>query len=324
MKKNFAHAMLISAAIVLSAVAAKAKGPVITDPSKVDADYAIQGDYTGTIGQEKIGIQVIARGDGTFNAVKYPGGLPGDGWNADKKNRQKATGATQDGKTILKGGQWSAEISKGKLKLLAADGKELGILDRVDRQSPTLDAKAPQGAAILFDGANTGKWKNGKMDKGLLIQGTQTSDSYGDFKLHIEFRLPYKPKGRGQDRGNSGLYILNLYECQILDSFGLEGVANECGGLYRQKAPGVNMCFPPLTWQTYDIDFSSAKLDAQGKKTQKAKITVRHNGVVIHDNYEFPSGTGSRTKKKEHSAGPLLLQNHGNPVRFRNVWIVPQ
>ncbi|MDP6360263.1 MAG: DUF1080 domain-containing protein, partial [Planctomycetota bacterium] len=74
----------------------------------------------------------------------------------------------------------------------------------------------------------------------------------------------------------------------------------------------------------YDIDFSSAKLDAQGKKTRKAKITVRHNGVVIHENYEFPSGTGSRTKKKEHSKGPLLLQNHGNPVRFRNIWIVPQ
>jgi hypothetical protein len=324
MRKHFANAIVVCAGTVLSVFAANAKGPVITDPAKVDADYAVQGDYTGTIGEQKFGVQVIAQGDGQFNAVKYPGGLPGEGWDADKKNRQKATGTTQEGKTILKGEQWSAEISNGKLALLDADGKELGTLNRIERKSPTLGAKPPNGAIVLFDGKGADKWKNGKLDNGLLKEGTQTADNFSDFKLHLEFRLPYKPKGKGQDRGNSGLYILNLYECQILDSFGLEGVHNECGGMYRQKAPDVNMCFPPLSWQTYDIEFTSAKLDGEGNKTQKAKITVRHNGVVIHDNYEFPSGTGSRTKKKESSEGPLLLQNHGNPVRFQNIWLVPK
>jgi len=129
------------------------------------------------------------------------------------------------------------------------------------------------------------------------------------------------PTARGQGRGNSGVYIQGRYECQVLDSFGLEGEENECGGIYSIAKPAVNMCFPPLAWQTYDIDFTAAKFDEQGKKTKNARVTIKHNGVNIYDDMELPHGTPGW-----HEEGPepdaLFLQNHGNPVAFRNIWVV--
>ncbi|MEQ9071070.1 MAG: DUF1080 domain-containing protein, partial [Gimesia chilikensis] len=139
---------------------------------------------------------------------------------------------------------------------------------------------------------------------------------------HLEFQLPFMPQARGQGRSNSGCYVLGRYEVQILDSFGLEGKDNECGGIYKVGAPSVNMCFPPLAWQTYDIDFTSAKYDDEGNKTAKARITVKHNGVTVNDDREIDEPTPGGTNKDESVAGPLFLQNHSNPVRFRNIWVI--
>ncbi|HEY1065576.1 MAG TPA: DUF1080 domain-containing protein, partial [Pirellulales bacterium] len=136
-------------------------------------------------------------------------------------------------------------------------------------------------------------------------------------------RTPYMPESQGQARGNSGLYLHSCYELQILDSFGLKGVNNECGGFYQQHDPAENMCLPPLAWQTYDIDFTAAKFGPDGKKTANAKVTVKHNGVVIHDNFEFAGATPGGIGEKPEPA-PIFLQNHGNPVNFRNIWIVPK
>ena len=160
-------------------------------------------------------------------------------------------------------------------------------------------------------------------DRGLLQAGTKTKQQFTNFSLHCEFLLPFKPAARGQDRGNSGVYLQDRYEVQVLDSFGLKGEDNECGGIYSQAKPLVNMCYPPLTWQTYDIDFTSAKFDDAGKKTKNAILTVKHNGVVIHDNLELKGPTGGG-KKEERTGGAIQLQGHGNPVFYRNVWVAPK
>src|SRR5262249_9794574 len=152
--------------------------------------------------------------------------------------------------------------------------------------------------------------------------GATTKKTFKDFKLHVEFILPFQPAAGGQSRGNSGVYLQNRYEVQVLDSFGLEGKDNECGAIYERFAPAVNMCLPPLQWQTYDIDFKMARFDADGKKTANARVTVLHNGVKVHDDVEVPGPTGFGQPEKD-TPGPIYLQDHGNPVFYRNIWLVP-
>ena len=138
------------------------------------------------------------------------------------------------------------------------------------------------------------KWDKGKIaelsdGKFLAVSKTgsiRSKEKFGAFKAHVEFRLPWMPNSRGQGRANSGVYVQDRYEIQVLDSFGLKGENNECGGVYTQFKPLVNMCLPPMQWQTYDIDFTPAQFEGD-KKTKPARLTVRHNGVTIHDGVEL-------------------------------------
>jgi hypothetical protein len=153
--------------------------------------------------------------------------------------------------------------------------------------------------------------------------GTAACTSFGAAVWHIEFRLPYQPKDRGQGRGNSGAYVMGSYETQMLDSFGLEGRDNECGGLYSIAAPLANAALPPLEWQTYDIDFTAPKF-ANGKKVANARMTVRHNGILVQDDVEVPVITPAGPQPEERPQGPLHLQEHGCQVRYRNIWVRPK
>lgn len=305
-------------------------GPTYTDPDKAektDKDFAIQGEYTGKIkdddGNEvNVGVQVIALGGGKFKAVGYPGGLPGDGWNTTEKI--EADGELKDGAVTFEKDGGKGVIKGGSLSIVAAE-KELGKLSKINRSSPTLGAKPPAGAVVLFDGKTADAFEGGKVgEEGLLLEGSTSKQKFGSYKLHIEFRIPYQPEDRGQGRGNSGVYMQGRYEVQMLDSFGLAGKNNECGGLYSVKDCDINMCFPPLTWQTYDIDYTAAKFDEAGKAVEPAKITVEHNGVVIHKDAKLPTdrGTTAAPVKPGPEPGPIYLQNHGNPVRYRNIWLV--
>jgi mono/diheme cytochrome c family protein len=269
------------------------------EAAAADPDFTLQGEYAG----DRLGMQVVALGDGEFLVVSYPGGLPGAGWTGKDKQ--------------------TVEADRDEVKEFVA------MLKKAERSSPTLGAKPPQDAVTLFDGTKASldkHWKPGAKitADGLLMQGCTSLDTFRDFTLHLEFRTPFMPKARGQGRGNSGVYYQGRYETQVLDSFGLEGKDNECGGIYSISAPSINMCLPPLTWQTYDVDFTAARWDAQGKKTAPAKLTVRLNGVVVQQNVEAPKTTTAAPVPEGPGPGPIYLQDHGNPVRYRNIWVLPR
>ena len=165
-------------------------------------------------------------------------------------------------------------------------------------------------------------WKPGRLgDDGTLIPQARTKQLFQSHRLHVEFMTPYKPKARGQGRGNSGVYMQGRYETQVLDSFGLEGKMNETGGIYSIKAPDLNMCFPPLTWQTYDIDFTAGKYEGE-TFVAHPRMTVRLNGVLVQDDIELPKSTTAAPMKPGPAPGFLYLQDHGNPVVYRNIWVV--
>jgi hypothetical protein len=303
-------------------VAAPKKKPAeaFTDPDKAGPDFAVQGEYDGELGKDRAAAQVIAEGDGKFTVVFLPGGLPGAG--GDGKTRVKAQAKTEDGKTTVSGNGWAGEVADGRLAGKSKDGVPFR-LNRVVRQSPAAGEKPPEGAVILFDGSGAGEWNGGKLVEGnLLAAGPTTKRTFRDFKLHVEFCTPFRPAARGQERANSGVYLQGRYEIQILDSFGLEAKNNDCAAVYEATAPSVNLCLPPLSWQTFDIDFRMARFDADGKKTANARVSVVHNGVKVHDNVEIKGPTGHGQEEKD-TPGPINLQNHGNPVVFRNIWLVP-
>jgi hypothetical protein len=298
-------------------VSAQERKTAFLEAKSAGPDFAIQGEYKGNAGNQNYGAQVIAKGDGKFDAILLPGGLPGEGW--DEKTRIKLSGSTENGLTRLTGEEAEAAVVEGRFSFNLKDAK--ADLKKVERTSPTQGLKSPANATVLFDGSNVDAWTPGKlMDDGLMGVGTRTKEKYDSFVLHLEFRTPFMPYAEGQARGNSGMYLQDQYECQILDSFGLEGLDNECGGIYKNARPKVNMCFPPLAWQTYDVDFTGAKFDADGKVTAPGKCTIKHNGVMIHENLELAltPGGGQATQKP----GALFLQDHGDPVRFRNIWII--
>ncbi len=301
---------------------------VLSDPKdlKNDADYAIQGEYEGTVslnsGEKKVGAQVVAKGKGEFAVKVYMGGLPGDGW--DEKTIMETAAKRGEKEVAIDGKGFSGTIGSGKLAI--KDGMKIDTtLTKTERKSPTLGEKPPKDAVVLFAADGDEKnWTGGKVieqsDGKVLNNGIKTKKEFGAFKLHVEFRLPWMPESGGQGRGNSGVYLQDRYELQVLDSFGLKGENNECGGFYTLHKPKVNLCLPPMVWQTYDIDFTPAAF-AAGKKTKPARATVKHNGVVIQDDVELKNETGGGQKEAD-TPGVIQFQNHGDPVVFRNVWIV--
>jgi hypothetical protein len=213
---------------------------------------------------------------------------------------------------------------------------------KLNKEEDKVDVKstpAPKGAKVLFDGKSLDGWvyrKDGKTPAAWkLVSGDamevkggdiHTKEKFGGkFKLHVEFRVPYLPKKSGQGRGNSGVYVQGHYEVQVLDSYGLKSKDNDCGAIYEVAAPLVNACKAPTVWQSYDIEFTAPKYK-DGKKVEGAKMTVYHNGVKIHDNVTIPlkvdytrAGMGGDASKP----GPIMLQDHGDPVQYRNLWLLP-
>ncbi|SVB12145.1 uncharacterized protein METZ01_LOCUS164999 [marine metagenome] len=342
-----AYFSTLFAAATLVTAAPKKFGGTFTDAAAADlpADFKYQGEYAN----ENLGAQVIALDKGAFQAVIYPGGLPGAGW--DGKNKILLDGKLEGDSVILHAAKgkkrylgnspaefsatrkfppaghkgYSGVISSGKLEGKTDKGKAFSLA-KTNRKSPTMGKKPPSKAIVLFDGSNKNEWQGGRVDAKTKLLNTDGGDirtkrKFNDYHMHIEFLLPYRPAARGQGRGNSGFYQVDHYEVQILDSFGLEGLNNECGGIYSKKASDINGCFPPLSWQTYDVEFTNAR-SKDGKKVKNAVLTARLNGILIHNAYEIPGKTGGSRGDPEGTPGPIKLQGHGNPLQFRNVWII--
>ena len=322
--------LLMLTVVLFGSSLSLAKGPKYTAIDKAGVDYRVQGEYVGLVetkgGKEKYGVQLIALGNHHFRVVGYRGGLPGAGWNGKGPAQLQGDVELKNGQLIFEGDQRRGLLKDGHIAVdLGPDGNTDGELKRIDRQSPTLGKQPPTGAVVLFDGTSVEHFEGGRLTKdGLLMEGTRSRHKFQSHQLHIEFQLPFQPEDRGQGRGNSGIYVQGRYEVQILDSFGLAGKHNECGGIYEVKDPRLNMCFPPLTWQTYDIAFTAAKFDEAGKLTRSARITVHHNGVSVHQGVELPRDRSTRAAplKPGPEPGPIYLQNHGCPVRYRNIWVL--
>jgi hypothetical protein len=239
------------------------------------------------------------------------------------------------------------EINGKKVEYMFIDGIKVHETDPEKQpQPPAVEpkpydveaAKAPEGAIVLFDGTEDtldnwdSKWKlvDGALES---VRGggyAKTKAQFASCKLHIEFATPAEPKGTGQGRGNSGVFLMGIYELQVLDSYENQTYPDgQCGALYGRKKPDVNASRKPGEWQSYDITFHRPLFDEEGNVTRKARFHVVHNGHVIHENVELSGGTGWRGPhsiseyKKHADKGPLSMQDHGNPVRFRNIWLQP-
>lgn len=187
----------------------------------------------------------------------------------------------------------------------------------------------------LFNGENLNNWvtrdsgaaPDWQIEDGVMTVGHGSIISkheFGDAHLHVEFRIPYMPDCFGQARGNSGVYVQGCYEVQVLDSYNIEPAKDDdCSGIYKLHTPLCNACKPPMEWQTYDIILRAARFNQFGEVSQNARMTIIHNGIVVHNNVELPSVTpGGITDNKRVARGPLMLQDHGDAVSFRNIWVM--
>jgi len=298
------------------------------------AEEAVQGLYEGVrtdaAGAHKFEARVAACGKGEFKVFLRE--QAGEG----KVNKAELDGKTAGDAVAFQGkvgeDNWSATYADGAIK---GDCGKAGKLEmkRVERPNPALGVKPPQGAILLLDAKNfqemnVGKTKDGKEqewkvleDGGVLIPkgGMNTKRRLeGSFKLHVEFKIPFVPAGRSQGRGNSGVYLPNGDEIQVLDSFGMTTyLGGGCGGLYKYKDPDVFDTFslaslPPLVWQAYDVEYTVTKKD--GKPAGKPTVTVYHNGIKIHDKFQL---------ERDAKPGGFSFQDHGNPVQYRNIWVLP-
>ncbi|MBM4024395.1 MAG: DUF1080 domain-containing protein [Planctomycetes bacterium] len=223
---------------------------------------------------------------------------------------------------------WKGQIQNGVLTATSGYNQSFE-LKKNESKSPNAGLKPPENAVVLLAYApgkapDLSQWTNeawvalpdGSMQVTPKKGANRTKREFGDIKhLHIEFWLPLEPDKRGQGRANSGVYLSDRYEVQVLDSFGLVHTSGDCGGLYNIARARVNASLPPEVWQTYDITFQAPRMNADGEVTALPQITVLHNGVKIHDNQEIPLA-------RHRAKGPLQLQDHGHEIQFRNIWVV--
>ncbi|MGI6459862.1 MAG: 3-keto-disaccharide hydrolase [Candidatus Hydrogenedentales bacterium] len=313
--------------------------PSLAEPAPEAVNDPFMGEYEGVyhwVGHPDIPATglIVAEGPGLYRMVAQCQTETG------QNNYVELHGQLVGPRVLFHGytgsGKWDAEATQDTLNVKGAY-KTSFELKKVERRSPSEGQAPPEGAVVLLPfepgkAPDLSAWTNGKWkaydDGSMGVQpGTgpnTTRDKIGDCRLHLEFYLPLMAGAFGQGRCNSGVYMQNRYEIQLLDSFGVQPqTAGDCGGLYDISTPLVNATLPPERWQTYDIEFLAARLNEDGSQKEPARLTVRHNGVVIQDDVALAGPTPGGTEGPGAAEDVLHLQDHGNRVRFRNIWYVP-
>lgn len=308
------------------------------------AENPIQGNWKGRFGgsgweHRTLTAQVIATNDVKYRVqffVGAPDAEPVKLVITGQRPNDEATTAEFSGQVRMDGVLYDVTATAENEDMqgqFSADGKSIPFeMKKLYIKPPTLGAAPPEGAIVLFDGTNAeANWERRPLVWNLIAGGAMevcssnlvTKQEHGSGLLHVEFQCPLMASATGQARANSGVYVQGRYEVQVLDSFGDDPADNLCGGIYKIATPRVCASLPPEEWQTYDMTFTAPKFDEAGKKIQNARITVVHNGTVIHDDVELPNCTAGGVSDQEVPRGVLMLQDHGNRVRYRNIWFVP-
>jgi len=302
------------------------------EAAKTFPGFEFQGEYTGQLDlngdgvKQDASLQAAIYGENRIRGLFITDRLPGDTERTIRGDQMHTVRGNALGGGLMLSGAYPLRFiyDSGRFNAIDEEGNSRGYLERTVRESPTMGMRPPQDAVVLFDGSSLDHWdENTRMtDDGLLIQGARTASDYGDIHLHVEAKLGFMPNSASQGRSNSGIYIQNRYELQIIDSFGLVPHISGNGSLYNESAPRVNKSLPPLTWQTYDVYFRAPRFDEAGNKTENARITAYLNGILVQDDVELERGTGAGGQREEVAKAELYLQDHTGPVRFRNVWLV--
>jgi len=326
--------LLLSGLLTLIQPQAAEKFESVLTPDPLMGNY--EGTWTAPDGKFKLSAQVRSLGSGQYDGFlllirdkNHVAAVQLKSGGANESGAVKISGLSLPAKP---GGELQPKVTvEARLRDGIFEGTFSGDLgqghfrgDKIVRQPDSLGARPPSDAIVLFDGKDTSRFTNFNWkvlgDGAMEVGGNNivTSEKLGSFKLHLEFKTPFMPKARGQARGNSGVYLQSIYEVQVLDSFGLLPLQiNDCSSIYGVKAASGNACLPPLQWQTYDITFR------EGKAGAPPAITVVHNGVTVVDQAPVPSQlVGKGGGGGIPHGGFLMLQNHGDPVQYRNIWAV--
>ena len=305
------------------------------DASTTGDEDTLMGEYRGFLTFVQGGVipaeaKVYPEGDRQYRAVLLVSGTKPV--RLEFVRDVEAPGCLLHGEGL--GARWKGKIEKGLLAAKDDPGKVGAFnLIRIVRDAPSAGLKPPPGAKVLLpftpgeaptlDAWANKEWKalpDGSMQ---VARGhNRTVEDHGSGVFHLEFRIPYEPEGRGQGRGNSGIYFTSRYEIQILDSFGLVPGMGDCGSIYGIAITKENACLPPLAWQTYDVIYRAPRTGPDGELVP-AVMTVFHNGVMIHENQPVPRPTTAAPGEGNVVLAPLFLQNHGHPVCYRNIWYLP-